>query len=202
MYHDDSVPADILEKLRKEGCELIKMHDITGGIAGMFWRFLPASDPDVDRFIVRDTDSRLNARERYAVEDWILSRKALHSIRDHPNHDRGLNGGMWGGTKAAVPEMDRLVRAWSSRGHYGADLDFLNQRVWPAKKGNSYSTDSYTCHKWPNSHPFPVQRNADFEHVGQVFFADNTFRHLDIDNYMKGRHVPEKCRGSKDWLYG
>ncbi|CAM9970164.1 unnamed protein product, partial [Discosporangium mesarthrocarpum] len=29
---------------------------------GMFWRFLPADDPTVDRFIVRDVDSRLNAR--------------------------------------------------------------------------------------------------------------------------------------------
>jgi len=42
--------------------------DIKGGIAGMFWRFLVADDPTVDRFIIRDSDSRLNARERFAVE--------------------------------------------------------------------------------------------------------------------------------------
>ena len=44
------------------------MTDIKGGIAGMFWRFLVADDPTVDRFIIRDSDSRLNARERFAVE--------------------------------------------------------------------------------------------------------------------------------------
>ena len=165
MYHDETVPAEILSELRALDVELVKQNDIHGGIAGMFWRFLPASDPTVARYIVRDTDSRLSPRERHAVEEWIKSKKPIHSIRDHPNHDRGLNGGMWGGTRDAVPDMDRLVRAWSSRGHYGADLDFLNQRVWPSVVAKSYSSDSYTCHKWPNSHPFPTRRNDDFEHV-------------------------------------
>ncbi len=45
---------------------------IEGGIAGMFWRFLVADDPQVDRFIVRDSDSRLNARDAYAVAEWCL----------------------------------------------------------------------------------------------------------------------------------
>jgi hypothetical protein len=33
----------------------------------MFWRFLVADDPTVDRYIVRDSDSRLNAREALYV---------------------------------------------------------------------------------------------------------------------------------------
>ena len=68
----------------------------------------------VDRFIVRDSDSRLNARERLAVEEWIQSGTLVHSLRDHPNHDRPLNGGMWGGRKGAVPDMASLVRELSS----------------------------------------------------------------------------------------
>jgi len=35
-----------------------------GYVSGMFWRFMVASDPTVDRYIIRDSDSRLNARER------------------------------------------------------------------------------------------------------------------------------------------
>lgn len=31
----------------------------------MFWRFLVASDPSVDRYVIRDVDSRLNARDRF-----------------------------------------------------------------------------------------------------------------------------------------
>ena len=34
-----------------------------------------------------------------------MSGTLIHSLRDHPNHDRPLNGGMWGGTKRAVPDM-------------------------------------------------------------------------------------------------
>ena len=30
-----------------------------GGIGGMFWRFLVAADPEVDRFIIRDSDCGL-----------------------------------------------------------------------------------------------------------------------------------------------
>ena len=58
-----------------------------------------AGYPTVDRFIVRDSDSRLNSLERFAVQEWIESNKSLHSLRDHVNHCYSFNGGMWGGTK-------------------------------------------------------------------------------------------------------
>ena len=46
---------------------------MSGGIGGMFWRFLVAADRDVDRFIIRDSDSRLNPRERCAIATECLS---------------------------------------------------------------------------------------------------------------------------------
>ena len=63
-----------------------------GNTSGMFWRFMVASDPTVDRYIIRDVDSRLNARDRIAVEDWIQSGYAVHTMRDHVNHCWPLNG--------------------------------------------------------------------------------------------------------------
>ena len=141
-----------------------------GGIGGMFWRFLVAADETVDRFIVRDSDSRLNTRERLAVEEWVQSGKAVHSIRDHPNHDRPLNGGMWGGTRAAVPDMRELVQKWSNRDKYMGDLDFLNKQVWPreAVQKSQIAHDAYSCDKYPNSRPFPTRRPSDYQHVGQA----------------------------------
>jgi hypothetical protein len=38
---------------------------------GMGWRFLPAGDPEVDVFIVRDLDSRLSFRERFGVRQGL-----------------------------------------------------------------------------------------------------------------------------------
>ena len=61
----------------------------------------------------------------------LRARAQIHSLRDHPNHDRPLNGGMWGGTRGAVPDMAKLVRGWSNRETYMGDLDFLNKKVWP-----------------------------------------------------------------------
>merc|ERR1712203_1143619 len=103
----------------------------------MFWRFLVAADATVDRYIVRDSDSRLNPRERLAVEEWILPGLKIHSIRDHPNHDRPLNGGMWGGVRGVVTDMAALVSQWSNRDRYMGDLDFLNQKVWPRTEVSS-----------------------------------------------------------------
>ena len=206
VYLDRTVPQDVVSQLTKLGAELIRMDDSSmgGGIGGMFWRFLVAADDTVDRFIVRDSDSRLNTRERLAVEDWIQSGKLIHSLRDHPNHDRPLNGGMWGGRKGAVPDMKTIVRKWSNRDKYMGDLDFLNQVVWPRKAvaASQMSHDAYSCVKYPNAKPFPTQRPPDYQHVGQVFFGDGRPRQGDITDFMLGRQAPRRCRGDPSWVNG
>lgn len=53
-----------------------------GSKFGMIHRFTVAADTTVDRYIVRDVDSRLNYRERFAVEEWIQSGKSIHIMRD------------------------------------------------------------------------------------------------------------------------
>ena len=84
-----------------------------GYSSGMFWRFMPAADSSVDRFVVRDVDSRLNARDRIAVEEWIESKLPVHILRDHVNHCIVMNGGMWGAVKDSLPNMKELIMAWS-----------------------------------------------------------------------------------------
>jgi len=79
FYADASVPGEILARLKELGCELVEMDKYKGEAAGMFWRFLVADDESVDRWIVRDSDSRLNARDRFAVEEWITSGKVRES---------------------------------------------------------------------------------------------------------------------------
>lgn len=98
VYADrNTVPNATIVDLQKRGADvkLVQSNRHTGAAAGMFWRFLVADDPSVDRFIVRDSDSRLNRRDAFAVLDWVRSGKPAHSLRDHPNHDRPLNGGMY-----------------------------------------------------------------------------------------------------------
>lgn len=49
FYVDGSVPSDIITQLKGRGAEIVVNDNIKGGIAGMFWRFLIADDPTVDR---------------------------------------------------------------------------------------------------------------------------------------------------------
>ena len=207
VYHDASVPADVLEALRALGAELISAASdpsISGGIGGMFWRFLVASDPTVDRYIVRDSDSRLNPREALAVEEWIASGLKIHSLRDHPNHDRPLNGGMWGGVKGAVADMSDLVRGWSQRDKYMGDLDFLNAKVWPRREvqTSQLSHAALSCAKYPNARPFPSRRPADYQHVGQVFFGDGRPRWTDVSDFLLRAESPRACRKEAGWTTG
>lgn len=109
FYAHHNVPEPVIAQLRSLGAEVFIMNvrnngilPVEGDISGMFWRFMIADDPTVDRYVVRDTDSRLSARERFAVEEWIRSNRSTHSIRDHIWHYHPMMGGMWGSTKGAI----------------------------------------------------------------------------------------------------
>jgi hypothetical protein len=173
-----------------------------GYASGMFWRFLVAGDPTVDRYIVRDVDSRLNARDRLAVEEWIDSKVKFHVIRDHVNHCLKVNGGMWGGVKGALPNIKTDVLDWSSRDEYTADLKFLEKVVWPEIKEQHIAHDSYCCDRYPHTQPFPTRRLITYQHVGQVFDSHDRPRLSDIDGYIRGVPIPQSCRKESDWIYG
>ncbi|CAN0454368.1 unnamed protein product, partial [Discosporangium mesarthrocarpum] len=49
-----------------------------------------------------------NTRDRFAVEEWIRSKRSLHAMRDHPCHAYPINGGMWGLKKGALEVGVRL----------------------------------------------------------------------------------------------
>ena len=204
VYTDGSSPQAVYGRIRALGGEIVVIEGVGGGIAGMFWRFLVADDAAVDRFIVRDSDSRLNLRERFAVQEWIESGKAIHSIRDHPNHERPLNGGMWGGVKGVIPDMAGKVKGYGNRRTYGGDLDFLGGLIWPLVKHDQISHDAYSCAKFPNSRPFPTRRSDKMEHVGQVYFADETTRDIDITCPTCPLNIkaPMACRAKPEWENG
>jgi hypothetical protein len=113
-----------------------------------------------------------------------------------------MNGGMWGGVKGAVPDMKAKIEAWESRDAYMADLHFLEQQVWPDIKGEQIAHDSYCCDRFPNARPFPSRRPMTYQHVGQVFDAQDNARLMDIDGFIRGVPVPGSCRKHADWIYG
>lgn len=137
-----------------------------------------------------------------AVQEWIESQYPAHIVRDHVNHCIVMNGGMWGGTKAAVPTMQSLVDAWNSRDEYMADLHFLEKRIWPLIKEHQMAHDSYCCDRFPNTRPFPTKRAPTYQHVGQVFDKSDNPRYMDIDGFIRGVPIPVSCRKHPEWIYG
>ena len=190
VYHDDFVPSPVLETLGAHThVSLIRLNRSLVQIENaMAWRFLVASDPTVDRFIVRDVDSRLSPRERLAVDEWVASGLPFHVMRDHPGHLKyPISGGMWGGTRDAVPNMAAKIlhRQWWMSGAmenaYLGDMQWLQQEIWPiAKQKGVWQSDSFSCHgRWGEGHPFPTPRVGS-EIVGSVFVGGSPRRSDEI----------------------
>jgi len=89
------VPKSIIEQLYSYPNTLFSLKPTIGDWTSMFWRFETSYDTNIDISIFRDTDSRINMRERYAVEDWLDTDKTFHIMRDHPHHGFPILGGMW-----------------------------------------------------------------------------------------------------------
>jgi hypothetical protein len=175
-----SFPTDIINTLKGYGAEVeyppVELGDEK---LGMFWRFLVADDPKVERFIIRDTDSRLNARDRFAVEEWMNSEKSCHVIRDHPLHYLIMNGGLWGGKRGFLKNrtMIDLIRGFRKskrcRRIWGCDNLFLEFVLWDLIKDDQIGHDSFYCKDKPNSVGFPTQRDTNYQFVGQAFDNKN-----------------------------
>ena len=129
----------------------------------MFWRFLPAFDNNVDCFICRDCDSRLNDREVAAVNEWSNSDKLAHIMRDHPWHRFVMLGGMIGFKKEAFEILINCLDNFSPANEYGTDYVFFNNVLYPQVKGISLTHDEFFEKK-----PFPTKRK-DFGFVGEVY---------------------------------
>jgi hypothetical protein len=96
VYHNNSLPKNIKDILEKLGnVRLIPMNN-TNDKRNTMWRFLPAFYKNVNIFLSRDTDSRIETKEIKAIKDWLKSDKNFHIIRNHPMHRRKILAGLWG----------------------------------------------------------------------------------------------------------
>ena len=178
FYVADCVPEEIIKELAKNDAKVINKG--TASYLSMFWRFELIEDQSVDVFISRDTDSRLNYRERRAVDEWISSEKVMHIMRDHSWHGTQMLGGMWG-LKGTIDNFNELVANFIEAnfdvhqleiGKYDLDQAFLRNVIFPNFKDNSTIHDEFFDKK-----PFPTPRENN-EYVGSPFNGDDI---LEID---------------------
>ena len=111
---------------------------------GMNWRFLVADDISVNNFIIRDADSRVSLRDRWAIDEWLHSesKKPFHVVRDHPSHaNYPLMGGTWGARasvfRGPLQKLSAILAEYYStrpNAQYGSDIDFLTVRERESNK--------------------------------------------------------------------
>ena len=177
-----TVPAHIQSALLAAGAEIHPIDMAKYGSQSMFWRFWAAADPTVERFISRDVDSRLMARDAVAVAAWEQSGKGFHVVRDHPSHSLyPMSGGLWGARRGALPQVLELIASFPSDSKYLTDMNFLNSLVWPIAMHDVLQHDAFSCRDFDGASPFPVAHDAAGHHVGQVFDEKGAARQGDVD---------------------
>lgn len=187
IYIDDSVPQEVVHILHELGAETVNMENVFVGntkhkYPGMFWRFFPMNDLDVDVFIVRDVDSRINARDEKAVNAWLESRKVLHIMRDHPHHHYKILGGMWGFNSCNGKLAVRgLINSFLKQRNYVFrrmdDMIFLNN-IYDIYYAKDEIIEHDQFFKYPKSQPFPddsynINMGNYYHFVGEIYDKDD-----------------------------
>jgi len=178
FYVSNDVPNDIIRELEKTS-EVIKLNSI-GNWKLTVERF-KAIDEDVECVLFRDTDSRLNNREKAAVDEWLKSDKTLHIMKDHPYHGGfPILAGMWGLKKKGFNlNMSKMLSIYSNTEQYHYDQIFLKDYIW-----KYYSDDCIIHDEFFNKKPFPTTRNG-LQFVGQVF-DENDITPIEHLNILRG----------------
>ena len=128
-------------------------------------------------------------------------------MRDHPAHSTYILGGTWGAKvnkqrsalMTAFKKMFRDGIAYIPREKGGGyDQIAIMRYVWPWAKKVAMSHDSYTCHKFSGTYPFPTER---LEGIGN--FVGSVVSLNQSVGYIYNTTCPEKCRPKyhKDWIY-
>jgi hypothetical protein len=103
------------------------------GHVNMSYRFTTIDEPDVYIAFSRDTDSRINNRDRYCINEFITSNKKFQIIRDHPEHHVRILGGAWGIKKGLlkIKIYDLLMNyAQHHNMEFGDDQEFLSKYLY------------------------------------------------------------------------
>jgi len=133
IYYAPDVPQTILSRIQEFSRVFLKPTGVLGPI-NMIHRFFAIDEDAVDTMVVRDADSRVHSRDRWAIQEWVKSDKHAHIIRDHPYHGAYIMGGVWGLKKGYLTQtMTSLFEAYRAyhRNEHGEDQHFLARIIYP-----------------------------------------------------------------------
>lgn len=134
IHYGPDVDANYLNVLKSYSNVVLQATNILGP-ANMISRFYTIDHPEVDLMIVRDADSLIHWRDRWAIQRFVERPEFVaHVIRDHRDHGVYMLGGLWGIRKSAGINIQeqylRYLQTPEDRG-IAHDQNFLSVQVYP-----------------------------------------------------------------------
>lgn len=133
VYYAPDVEESMVNHLGACSNVVLRATGITGA-KNMIHRFFAIDEPEVDIMMVRDADSRIHWKDRWAIRGFVASRFLVHTIRDNVEHSARMMGGLWGMKKAAgICVRDEYAKYTedTSLGHRNAhDQNFLGDVIY------------------------------------------------------------------------
>lgn len=164
FYLGKDVSPDLVRRLSEFPMTEVILTGEDPGWRGMFWRFWPAAEADVEVLLVRDVDCRVGPREAAAVREWLGSPHGFHIMRDHPLHRTEILGGLWGVKGGVLSDLRNKIRRYKpDESFWQIDQNFLRDVVFPRIRNHAFVHDEFF-----GGRPFPVPRVGS-EFVGQAF---------------------------------
>jgi tetratricopeptide (TPR) repeat protein len=169
FYVDGSVPESVINRLRTNGAQVVRVEGPAAQWPGPMWRLLALQDPQAHRILFRDADSVIGQREANAINQWLTSGKRFHMMRDSCTHTELLMAGLWGVVGGSLPPLQQLMQRFMNtplalESKYFADQRFLRQYVWPYARASLMQHDS--VFGFMNAVSFPDGERSDNFHIG------------------------------------
>jgi hypothetical protein len=179
VYVGNDVPDWYVIELRVRKNVILRFTRESGP-RNMIHRFFAIDEPEVDVMIVRDADSRVHWKDRWAIQEFLNTPSAkVHIIRDNLQHATAIMGGLWGMRKISGINVRTLYQDYKNsnpRGHgMGLDQDFLIDVIYPRTVGlhmiHSSQTWKFKTSEILISFPFPYTNDiycGRVEHINYV----------------------------------
>lgn len=146
VYLGSDVAQDFIDVL-KSFPNVVLRETGTTGHKNSIYRCFAIDEPGVELMMVRDADSRVHWKDRWAIRDFLASEYGAHVIRDHIEHTVQIPAGLWGVRKRVLNEsIQELFNTWTPRFAgsgdstdpygFGIDQNFLKLVVYPKIKSD------------------------------------------------------------------
>lgn len=199
FYVGNDVNTTIIEQLTSHNvkviiCERINEYD------GLFWRFKPFYDDEVSIWVSRDCDSRISHLEKDCVDEWLLTDKTAHIIRDSHNHVYEIMAGMFGLNNLLFKERYGNINLINNTSNNREDdQTLLSNKLWPLII-NDHLCHDYWNHNIPND--LITYKDGDEIHYNDAYncgllnyvLTERKKRHNNLYQNKDNRDLPKNVK--------